>query len=60
MSALLLTSIGRFNRTLFRLRGQAIGAEHKGKGVHVALGPMMNMGYVSFSSRSSLLDRYLY
>ena len=49
MSALLLTSIGRFNRTLFRLRGQAIGVEHKGKGVHVALGPMMNMGYVSFS-----------
>lgn len=40
----------RFNRTLFRLRGQAMGAEHKGKGVHVALGPMMNMGYAVFFS----------
>ena len=26
-----------------------MGREHKGKGVHVALGPMMNMGYVSSS-----------
>lgn len=25
-----------------------MGAEHKGKGVNIALGPMMNMGYDSF------------
>ncbi|KAH9944529.1 beta-glucosidase [Epithele typhae] len=32
-----------FNRTLMRQRGAAMGAEFKGKGVHVALGPMMNL-----------------
>ncbi|KAI0639226.1 beta-glucosidase [Trametes polyzona] len=32
-----------FNRTLMRERGAAMGAEFKGKGVHVALGPMMNL-----------------
>ncbi|CAL1696581.1 unnamed protein product [Somion occarium] len=32
-----------FNRTLMRQRGEAMGAEFKGKGVHVALGPMMNL-----------------
>lgn len=26
-----------------RQRGAAMGAEFKGKGVHVALGPMMNL-----------------
>ncbi|KAL1952140.1 hypothetical protein VTO73DRAFT_1289 [Trametes versicolor] len=32
-----------FNRTLMRERGAAMGSEFKGKGVHVALGPMMNL-----------------
>ncbi|KAI0651675.1 beta-glucosidase [Trametes meyenii] len=32
-----------FNRTLMRQRGAAMGSEFKGKGVHVALGPMMNL-----------------
>lgn len=34
-----LTEGRRFNRTLMRQRGVAMGAEFKGKGVHVALGP---------------------
>ncbi|CDO72401.1 Glycoside Hydrolase Family 3 protein [Trametes cinnabarina] len=33
-----------FNRTLMRERGAAMGAEFKGKGVHVALGPMIGGG----------------
>ncbi|KAI0321104.1 beta-glucosidase [Amylostereum chailletii] len=32
-----------FNRTLMRQRGVALGEEFRGKGVHVALGPMMNI-----------------
>ncbi|KAJ6584015.1 glycoside hydrolase family 3 protein [Mycena vulgaris] len=32
-----------FNRTLMRQRGEAMGAEFRGKGVNVALGPMMNL-----------------
>ncbi|KAJ6449679.1 glycoside hydrolase family 3 protein [Mycena sanguinolenta] len=32
-----------FNRTLMNQRGVALGQEFKGKGVHVALGPMMNL-----------------
>ena len=32
-----------FNRDLMHARGAAIGAEFKGKGVHVGLGPMMNI-----------------
>ena len=32
-----------WNRRLIRLRGVSIGREHAGKGVNVALGPMMNM-----------------
>ncbi|KAJ7476760.1 beta-glucosidase [Mycena latifolia] len=32
-----------FNRTLINQRGIAMGQEFKGKGVHVALGPMMNL-----------------
>jgi beta-glucosidase len=31
----------RFNRDLIRQRGEAMGAEFRGKGVNVALGPMM-------------------
>jgi beta-glucosidase-like glycosyl hydrolase len=36
-----------FNRKLMRLRGLYMGLEFKGKGVNVALGPMMNMGRVA-------------
>jgi beta-glucosidase-like glycosyl hydrolase len=31
----------RFDRDLMRRRGVALGKEFRGKGVHVALGPMM-------------------
>ena len=41
-----------FNRTLMRERGAAMGAEFKGKGVHIALGPMMNMGRVAQGGRN--------
>jgi beta-glucosidase len=30
-------------------RGKAMGAEFRGKGVNVALGPMTNMGAFAFS-----------
>ena len=36
-----------WQRDLIRRRGVAMGQEHKGKGVHVALGPMMNLGRVA-------------
>ncbi|KAI0735313.1 beta-glucosidase [Earliella scabrosa] len=32
-----------WNRTLIRARGEAMGAEFRGKGIHVALTPMMNL-----------------
>ncbi|KAL5495327.1 hypothetical protein ACEPAI_790 [Sanghuangporus weigelae] len=38
-----INAAATFNRDLIRQRGAAIGAEHKGKGVNVALGPMMNI-----------------
>ncbi|KAK7694472.1 hypothetical protein QCA50_001658 [Cerrena zonata] len=41
-----------FNRTLMRQRGAAMGAEFKGKGVHVALGPMMNLMRVPAAGRN--------
>jgi len=42
----------RFNRGLIRLRGLFMGKEHVGKGVEVALGPMMNMGRVAQGGRN--------
>ncbi|KAI0762813.1 beta-glucosidase [Fomes fomentarius] len=39
----LVSAFPPFNRTLIRQRGTAMGAEFKGKGIHVALGPMMNL-----------------
>jgi len=30
-----------FNRTLIRRRGEELGAEHRGKGVNIALAPAM-------------------
>lgn len=41
-----------FNRRLIRERGVGIGQEHLGKGVHVALGPMMNLGRVAGGGRN--------
>ena len=41
-----------FNRTLMRERGAAMGAEFKGKGVHVQLGPMMNLMRVPAAGRN--------
>ncbi|KAF8898513.1 glycoside hydrolase family 3 protein [Infundibulicybe gibba] len=41
-----------FNRTLMRQRGAALGAEFRGKGVHVALGPMMNIARVPAGGRN--------
>lgn len=35
-----------------RARGLAMGREHYSKGVHVALGPMMNMGRVAEGGRN--------
>ena len=39
-----LTLFQRWSRSLIRARGLAMGQEHVGKGVNVALGPMMNLG----------------
>ncbi|THH08730.1 hypothetical protein EW145_g2510 [Phellinidium pouzarii] len=39
----LVSAFPPFNRNLMYQRGAAIGEEHRGKGVNVALGPMMNM-----------------
>ncbi|KAJ6501213.1 beta-glucosidase [Mycena vitilis] len=41
-----------FNRTLMKQRGVAIGQEFKGKGVHVGLGPMMNLMRVPAAGRN--------
>ncbi|KAI0034487.1 beta-glucosidase [Vararia minispora EC-137] len=41
-----------WKRSLFRSRGLAMGQEHKGKGVNVALGPMMNLGRVAEGGRN--------
>ena len=41
-----------FDRSLIYRRGRAMGAEHRGKGVNVALGPMTNMGRVAAGGRN--------
>ncbi|KAF8203069.1 beta-glucosidase [Pholiota molesta] len=41
-----------FNRTLMRQRGVDMGAEFRGKGVHVALGPMMNLARTPAAGRN--------
>ncbi|KAJ7735027.1 beta-glucosidase [Mycena metata] len=41
-----------FNRTLMNQRGVAMGQEFKGKGVNVALGPMMNLMRASAAGRN--------
>lgn len=47
-----ITAAATWNRTLIRLRGLFMGREHKGKGVNVALGPMMNLGRVAQGGRN--------
>ena len=47
-----ITTATTWNRTLIRARGQAMGAEFKGKGANVALGPMMNMGRIAQGGRN--------
>jgi beta-glucosidase len=42
----------RWKRSLLRARGIAMGQEHVGKGVNVALGPMMNIGRVAQGGRN--------
>ncbi|KAG9103307.1 hypothetical protein FRC06_011443 [Ceratobasidium sp. 370] len=41
-----------FNRDLMQQRGAALGAEFKGKGVHVALGPAMNIARAPAAGRN--------
>ncbi|KAG2356919.1 glycoside hydrolase family 3 protein [Suillus spraguei] len=41
-----------WNRALMRARGLALGQEFKGKGVNIALGPMMNIGRISQGGRN--------
>lgn len=41
-----------WNRALLRARGIAMGEEFRGKGVNVALGPMMNLGRVAQGGRN--------
>lgn len=41
-----------FDKDLMYQRGYAMGEEFKGKGVHVALGPMTNMGRVAAGGRN--------
>jgi hypothetical protein len=42
----------RWKRSLLRARGVAMGKEHVGKGVNIALGPMMNIGRVAQGGRN--------
>ncbi|KIJ29627.1 glycoside hydrolase family 3 protein [Sphaerobolus stellatus SS14] len=42
-----INTAATWDRDLIRQRGAAMGAEHRGKGVNVALGPMTNMGRVA-------------
>ena len=47
-----ITVASTWNRTLLRARAAAMGAEFRGKGVHVALGPMVNMGRIAQGGRN--------
>ncbi|KAG9086826.1 hypothetical protein FS749_003342 [Ceratobasidium sp. UAMH 11750] len=47
-----INAAATWDRDLIRRRGEAMGKEFKGKGVHVALGPMMNMGRVAAGGRN--------
>ncbi|KIJ61677.1 glycoside hydrolase family 3 protein [Hydnomerulius pinastri MD-312] len=47
-----ITTASTWNRALMRTRGLYMGQEFKGKGAHVALGPMMNMGRIAQGGRN--------
>jgi len=47
-----INAAASFNRRLIRLRGLYMGREQVGKGVNIALGPMMNMGRVAEGGRN--------
>jgi beta-glucosidase-like glycosyl hydrolase len=47
-----INAAATWDRRLLRARGVALGEEFKGKGVHIALGPMMNLGRVAAGGRN--------
>lgn len=47
-----LSAAATWQRALIRARGLAMGQEFKGKGAHVALGPMMNLGRIAQGGRN--------
>ncbi|KAH7924395.1 family 3 glycoside hydrolase [Leucogyrophana mollusca] len=47
-----ITTASTWNRALMRTQGLYMGQEFKGKGVNIALGPMMNMGRVPQGGRN--------
>ena len=47
-----INAAATWQRSLIRRRGIGMGQEHKGKGVNVALGPMMNLGRVAQGGRN--------
>lgn len=47
-----INAAATFNRDLMRQRGAALGAEFKAKGIHVALGPAMNIARVAAAGRN--------
>jgi hypothetical protein len=47
-----ITAAMTWSRSLLRQRGYAIGKEFKGKGAHVGLGPMANMGRLAEGGRN--------
>ncbi|ORX36015.1 glycosyl hydrolase family 3 N terminal domain-domain-containing protein [Kockovaella imperatae] len=47
-----INAAATFDKDLMYKRGYAMGQEHKGKGVNVALGPMTNMGRVAAGGRN--------
>ncbi|KAJ6607197.1 beta-glucosidase [Mycena sp. CBHHK59/15] len=47
-----INAAATWDRDLINARGKAMGQEHRGKGVNVALGPMTNMGRQAASGRN--------
>ncbi len=47
-----INAAASWNRGLMRQRGLFMGQEHRGKGVNVQLGPMMNMGRIAQGGRN--------
>ncbi|KAG8770147.1 hypothetical protein FRC12_004481 [Ceratobasidium sp. 428] len=47
-----INAAATWDRDLIRARGVALGQEFRGKGVNIALGPMMNLGRVAAGGRN--------